>query len=32
MAPTERFFAKSALRLNKFIFIFCHEPDPMLNI
>jgi hypothetical protein len=32
IAPTERFFARSAFKLNKFMLVFCHEPDPMLNI
>jgi hypothetical protein len=32
IAPTEMFFARSAFKLNKFILVFCHEPDPMLNI
>ena len=32
MAPTERFFAKSALRSNKLTVVFCHVSDPMLDI
>ena len=32
MAPTERFLARSAFKLIKFIFVFWHEPDPRLNI
>jgi hypothetical protein len=32
MAPAERFLARSAFKLNKFICVFCHEPDPRLNI
>ena len=32
IVPTERFLAKSAFRVNKFMFVFCHEDDPRLEI
>ena len=32
IAPTERFLANSALKLNTFMLVFCHELDPRLDI